>query len=232
MYTNSEKFLTAFNRIEKILKTSMYQGPDIGFSKTVRALRDSNALIKRYSDDLLEFAELRNAIVHNKIDVTHAIAEPHNSIVARIEEIESELTLPKKVTPLFSRSVYAFQESTLLEDLLVIINEKGLSKFPIYNDTEFLGLLTQKGIANWLAVADEPTAPSVKTTLVKEVLRYEDSDNAQFISSDTLVYEAVGFFKEQISQGRRLEAMLITKNGKSSEKLFGIITAWDILEIP
>ncbi|WP_253291319.1 hypothetical protein [Virgibacillus proomii] len=78
MYKNSDRFLTSFNRIEKMLRDLLINKKDASFSKAVKILKNSNALIKEYSDDLLEFAELRNAIVHNKIDMTYAIAEPHD----------------------------------------------------------------------------------------------------------------------------------------------------------
>src|SRR5699024_11877381 len=80
--------------------------------------------LKRYRDDLLEFAELRNAIVHNRIDTDYAIAEPHLSVVESIEAIEQEITEPKKVYPLFSRKVIIFQESDSLRELLTVIRDK------------------------------------------------------------------------------------------------------------
>src|SRR5699024_3897556 len=69
MYKNSEKFLTAFTKIEKQLKSRLNNRRDIGFARSVKILRSSNAIVRRYSEDLLSFAELRNAIVHNKIDM-------------------------------------------------------------------------------------------------------------------------------------------------------------------
>lgn len=69
-------------------------------------------------------------------------------------------------------------------------------------------------------------------TSLKNVLPFEEGDNYKFIGSTTSVYEAVDIFKRHIGKGRRLEALLITRNGNPSEKLLGIITAWDILEIP
>ncbi|GAA0414159.1 MAG: CBS domain-containing protein [Bacillota bacterium] len=230
MYKNSERFLTAFNRIEKLLRALLIHKKDVGFSKAVKILRNSNALVRTYSDDLLEFAELRNAIVHNKIDMTHAIAEPHDTIVERIEEIEKELSEPKRVIPLFSRSVYCYQLTDPLNKLLTIIHEKQLSKFPVYQGEEFKGLLTQKGITNWLAGRKNQDKLNGSCAL-EEVLPFENQDNTRFIHQGTTIYEAIEIFKEHTSKGERLEALLITKNGKPSSHLLGIITTWDILEI-
>ncbi|WHX24836.1 CBS domain-containing protein [Virgibacillus halodenitrificans] len=232
MFKNSEKFLTAFNRIEKELRSMMINKKDLGFSKMVKILRNSNSLVKRYSEDLLEFAELRNAIVHNKVELTHAIAEPHDSIVDKIETIQEELAHPKKVIPLFNKKVHYFDEQDSLADMLHIIHEKGHTKFPVYANQTFMGLLTQKGITNWLAENNGEGSFSFNDILLKDVLPFEEKDNVLFISASTSIYAAVELYKEYASKGKRLEALLITRNGSQEEKLAGIITTSDILEIP
>ncbi|MFA1819829.1 CBS domain-containing protein [Virgibacillus oceani] len=229
MYKNSEKFLTAFTKIEKQLKSRLDNRRDVGFSRSVKILQSSNAIVRRYIDDLLSFAELRNAIVHNKIDMAYAIAEPHDSIVERIERIEKELTHPKLVGSMFNKKVFAFKENDSLVDMLIMFREKDLSKFPIYENNMFKGLLTQKGIAKWLA--NNATDPQLaKKTSIKEVLPFEGENNYKFIASKVSVYRAVELFREQVGRGKRLEALLITKTGMPEEKLEGIITAWDILD--
>jgi predicted transcriptional regulator len=229
MYKNSEKFLTAFTKIEKQLKARLNNRRDIGFARAVKILRSSNAIVRRYNDDLLSFAELRNAIVHNKIDMAYAIAEPHDSIVERIKRIEKELTHPQLVGSMFSKKVFTFQESESLADMLIMFREKDLSKFPIYENNMFKGLLTQKGIAKWLA-NNEDDPHLAKKTSIREVLPFEGEDNYKFIASKASVHRAVELFREQVGSGKRLEALLITKTGMPKEKLEGIITAWDIFD--
>ncbi|WP_249870614.1 CBS domain-containing protein [Oceanobacillus saliphilus] len=230
MYKNSDRFLTAFNRIEKELK-SMLMKKELGFSRAVRVLQKSNAIIKQYTDDLLEFAELRNAIVHNRLDMAFVIAEPHDSVVNRIEKIEQELTQPKKVDPLFIKRVIAFQQNDPLYHILDVINHKGITKFPIYNGDDFQGLVTHKGIAKWLARRTKTNTGPLFETSIMEVLQGEKFDNYKFISTGTSVYEAMEIFREQIGNGNRLEALLITENGTSKGELLGIVTNWDIMEI-
>ncbi|WP_042224410.1 CBS domain-containing protein [Oceanobacillus manasiensis] len=229
MYKNSEKFLATFNRVEKEIKALMIYRKDIGFSRSVRILSNSNTVVRRYSEDLLEYAELRNAIVHNKVDMTHAIAEPHDSVVERIELIEKAFSEPLKVMPAFSRAVYTFKENDPLDKLLAVIREKGISKFPIYKESVFKGLLTQKGITRWLAENLNASHSVMKETKLQEVLTFQTIDNYQFISQDTTQNDALEYFRGNIGEGSRLEALLITKSGASEEKLIGIITPWDIV---
>jgi len=229
MYRNSEIFLTTFNRIEKELKSLVKK--EVGFTKSVKILRSTNATIKRYADDLLEYAELRNAIVHNKVDTAYAIAEPHDSVISAIETIEKELIDPRKVTPLFTRKVRTFQMDDTLSELLFVIYEKGFTKFPIYEGKHFRGLVTPKGITNWLADYMGQALPSPSEVLLKDILACGERDNFQFIRSDTSVYRAEEIFKEQVGKGNRIEALLITEKGTTKDQLAGIITNWDIMKV-
>lgn len=229
MYQNSERFLTAFNRIEKKLRAIINNGRNIGFSKMVHMLKNRNAIVGRYSDDLLEFAELRNAIVHNKVDMAHVIAEPHESTVKRVERIEKELLQPRIVSPKFIKEVISFQHDEPLTNLLALIHEKKISKFPVYDHREFKGLISQRAITFWLAgnMYAENKMPIEVTA--GEVLEYETNDNYRFIAKNTSVLEAIDIFKKQFGRGNRLEALLITESGKKTEPLIGIITNLDII---
>lgn len=227
---NSDVFLASFNRIDKELK-SILTRKEFGFYRAVKILQKSNPLIKRYKDDLLEFAELRNAIVHNRTDVSYVIAEPHESIVESIIKIEEELTKPKIVYSYFARKVYTLQANEKVLTLLEVIREKEFTKFPVYNGKEFLGLITQKGITNWLANELYNGNNIMIEQTLSDVLRYEDNGNYKFISGNSSLYEAVDMFKEQIGNGHRLEAILLTENGDPTESLVGIVTNWDIMKV-
>ena len=45
------------------------------------------------------------------------------------------------------------------------------------------------------------------------------------------IYEALEIFKEAITRGRRLEALLITEDGKPNKKLIGIVTPMSMMKI-
>lgn len=229
---NSDLFLTAFNRIETYLKREEGNAIYINFTDIIRTTKKSNPVVRRYEDDLIELAYLRNAIVHKKTDAMYAIAEPHETIVKKIEMIEEKLTAPKLVYPTFNRPVQMFQINDTLSTMLEVVNEKSFSQFPIYDDHLFKGLITGNGLTNWLAKNVEDDYLSRNETHLKEILLCEeDGANYSFISRDTSVYEAVDIFTSQMNKGRRLEALLITHNGRPTETLLGIITSWDIIDI-
>ena len=110
-----------------------------------------NAIVKKFEDDLREYADLRNAIVHHRTGAEYAIAEPHDDIVELIEYIDRELSKPVTVSDLFLRKVHTLQSTDTLGVGLKLIREKKFNQIPIYQNKMFIGLVTSVGITQWLA---------------------------------------------------------------------------------
>ena len=55
--------------------------------------------------------------------------------------------------------------------------------------------------------------------------------NYKFVSRYITIYEAEEIFKQGVERGRRFEALLITEHGKTHQKLIGIITPLDIMQV-
>ena len=59
--------MSSFNRIEKQLRDDLGNPRNMGFSEMVRRLFKTEARRhQKYEEDLLQMAQLRNAIVHEK----------------------------------------------------------------------------------------------------------------------------------------------------------------------
>ena len=228
---NSSRFLVAFNKIEKLLKEINDSKDYVTFFKLIDLAGRKNATVRKYEDDLREFADLRNAIVHHRTSTEYAIAEPHMEIVELIEQIEELLSRPVTVGVMFARQVHTFQAADTLAKVLRIVRAKGFMQWPIYDGEEFAGLITSGGIARWLIQTREEETISREITTMDDILKYEKNGNTyRFISSNTPVYKAEEIFKNSVLSGHMLEALLITRNGKRDETLTGIITPIDLIQ--
>lgn len=196
-------------------------------------LRNKNYILNRYFDDLQVFNSLRNVMVHQKKNVEYVIAEPHTEVVQNIEKIAHDLIQPVKIIPKYRSDVKCFDIEDSLATVLIEVKSRGYSQFPIYENTQFTGLLTENGIANWLSRSINEDLVSISETKVKDVIEFEEMTNHyDFVSRNTSVFEAKEKFLNHLEKGAvKLDALLITEHGKKSESLLGIITPWDILEI-
>lgn len=226
MSDRSEIFLTSFNRIEKHLRNQLGNTANLGFAEMIRRnARKHNQRLVEYEDDLLEFAQLRNAIVHSKIAEDFVIAEPNQWAVDRILAIENELMKPEKVFPRFRKHVTGFEKDVPLEDLLRTVAKKRFSQFPVYSHGKFLGLITLRVIGFWFAVESQTADFSIKDKQAADLLMSDGkSVNYEFVSANTTVYEV----EERFHQNTFLEAVLITENGDPNGSLLGIIRPRDI----
>src|SRR5699024_241768 len=234
MRGNSERFIGAFNKIEKKLKemSDLKPGQHKHFSILVKELTSTDSIIKRYEKDLLQYADLRNAIIHENIDGKYVIAEPHIETVEKIEVIETNLLAPKKLIPYFQNDVKVYNMDDELKDVLKEIKLNNYSQFPIYDFGKFKGLLTMNGIANSLAhnyKEEEGGVLITEDTTIRNMLKHEEiKENFLFVDRNKNIFDAIDLFQ---SNEHPIEALLITHNGKVDEKLLGILTVWDIMEM-
>lgn len=228
---NSDRFLAAFNRIEAYLKEEGDVSKYEGFSKALNKAIYKNPMIKNFKEDLEKYSNLRNIIIHESIKPNYVIAEPHIDVVERIEKIAEMFESPERVIPKFKREV---KKVDLYDNIAVPLRliRNGYSQFPVYNGGRFMGLLSDKCIAKWLAHFIEEDIQSIYKVKVEEILKYDGSGgrNVRFIHKDTTVYNALSIFSQFRNKNIQVEAILITRNGKTDENLLGIITPRDIVD--
>lgn len=230
--SRAEEFIASYHRIEDYLSREMGNGQHFSFSNMVNRLAKHNPIIERYKEDLHQMSQLRNAIVHERREPDFFIAEPHESLVALILEIERELLHPRLVIPTFEKKVATFRSDDYLTDVLRKIRDKNYSQFPVYHsDGSLKGLLTKKGVTSWLAETVDGRHLSLEGVRVKHVLHHDSHMHRyRFIHKDASVIEAQHHFT-QMKDGERYDALLITENGHPQERLLGIIRPQDLLYV-
>lgn len=226
MTKKSEEFLNSFNRLEKWMKDQLDNPQNIGFSELVRRLsKQKKSTVAEYADDLLQFAQLRNAIVHERIAEDFIIAEPNEWAVKRILLIESQLTKPPQVLPRFAKHVTGFEKNIPLMNILEIVADKRYSQFPIFSNGEFIGLLTLRLLGYWLAVESQNGSVELRNKTAADVLLPGGkSVNYAFVTERTFIFQVEEMFRNQAT----LDAVLITRDGNPNGKILGIIRPRDI----
>ncbi|MGE6489691.1 CBS domain-containing protein [Paenisporosarcina sp. NPDC076898] len=224
---NSDRFLTAFHRIEQSMKEIIGTNDHLSFYKLVELSKRKNAIVRRYEEDLKEYATLRNAIVHHQTSTEYAIAEPHDEIVQALETIDEALAKPVTVGEMFERKVSTLQAKDTLRDALIMIRDKQFTQIPVYNDNVFVGLLTAVGITFWLANHVENEDISWEMTVESTLQHEKKKENHLFVPREMSIFEAEELFKDAMAKGKRLEALLIT----DKDGLVGIVTPLDLMKI-
>jgi predicted transcriptional regulator len=226
----AERFETAFNRIHKCLVRLVRNAKTDSF-KNLLDEGKSHAIIRTYHHDLTQYAKLRNALVHEKIQERFYIAEPHEKIVTHIEYIANHFEQPMAALSIATKPVMHYKEDTPLKDVLRVVDSLSYAQYPIYDRHGMYGwLLTTKGILRWLS-RQSLTGISLEKILVKDVRAFEHPHEVKFVDRHMDIYEVEELFEDHHLAKKKLEAVIVTHNGKKEEKPLGIITAWDLVEI-
>lgn len=225
----SERFLNAYCRLEDELRKITGSGTHESFTFLLDHAARSNAAFAQYKDDLKEYAELRNAIVHKRI-ADAPIAEPHPEVVLRIEKIADLITQAPKLEDFFRKHVEVCSPQDTVRHVLELLRKGRFNQLPVYNGKKLVGLLTSDAIVTWLAESfqdAEYVYPGVK---VKELLHhFSGQDDFAVLSGKSSIFDAIDAFDRAYKRGKHLKAIIITENGNEDKHPIGIITT---LEVP
>lgn len=229
--TNAERFVRAYNRIDASLRRQYDLSPSIGFSEMIRRCAQKSAYIHAVEDKLLDYARLRNAIVHQGVR-EEIIAEPHTDVVEETERIAEFITTPPNaLETVATKDVVTVPHDRSLAEALALMYETGFYNLPVLKNGRLLGVLT-----NRLAVAELGRAVSEGKTLqfVAEEL------SAGSIVKDCRAgyhYEILGRnatlsdVLDAFERNRKLPVVLITARGVAEDGILGIVTTADIPRI-
>jgi predicted transcriptional regulator len=224
-----EQFEADYNAIDNYLRKSLGTDRQVSFTHLVNQYSERHRGWGQ-GELLRTIADIRNAIVHGKTEPYRYVAIPTSTIAQQLSNCRDRLLNPARAIPKFQRTVEILSMEESLAGVLNKIDERDYSQFPVYQEREFRGLLTENGITRWLAhhVATELSLIELAEVPVSKVLKKEEHrKNCRFVSRNVPVDDVRGLFAAQPV----LEAVLITANGSQAEKLLGIATRWDVLQL-
>ncbi|MEH7302695.1 CBS domain-containing protein [Neobacillus drentensis] len=226
----SERFEVAFNQVHDALR-DIVQIKDDRFVVLVKVGAKKYQMIDTYKKDLEQYARLRNAIVHEKMEIGFYIAEPNAKVVSHIEKIANVFSRPNYALSIATKNVVFFDYQDSILKVTTAIKEHGYSKFPIYKNKTCNGLLTAGSIVKWMAQNMENSMVNLSDIHVSDIMMYEKEHPIEIVAKDINIFEVENIFEQAHKKKRKLEGVIITENGKAEEAPLGIITAWDLIEI-
>ena len=230
--SNAQAFLALFNKIEQFLDKLNNSTEHHGFRRLVDDLSKHNSLVANYKLELVDYLELRNAIVHKSTDMP--IAEPYPEIIKKMQRIYDDLSNPPKAINIAAKPVYTCTTKTPILEVIKEMNQNFYTSIPIYYQNQFIGVFSDNSLTRWLAHTNKPL--NLKNILVSQVQDYFDkADNKfnsyKFMNIETDVFTIKRAFTSFTEEKMRLGAIFLTQNGQKNEKIQGIITAWDLPKI-
>jgi len=229
MQDRGELFIQLYNELDHWLKKIAKRRGSVPFWKRIREAAKYEPALNRYLDDLLEFHELRNAIIHHRSYPAELLAMPTEETVERMQVILEKLLRPQLVGNAFKSDVHVFGPATLLTEVLKYMRHNGYSQVVSRLDGK-LKLTTSSGITRWLAAQAEAGCIDIEEVTLGDILPHDRSGAFELIAAHETVETALATFQKSLHASKpRLFALIITKNGEPQEAPLGIITPRDLL---
>lgn len=221
-------FLRSFAAIEQHLRVLTGAGRTQPFYALVERAARRVPAVARLHNDLKEYADLRNAIVHERGD-GRLIAEPTAAAVEELARLEQLLLQPPTVLPLFQQTVQSLDEQQPVAEAVTRMAAGSYSQLPVTRGGRFVALLTANTVTRWLGACVADDLFSLQETRIATVLQHaEHDDNHLFVGRDSDLFAVLDAFEDYERRGRLLDAVLISERGRPDEALLGIITLHDL----
>jgi predicted transcriptional regulator len=227
----AERFEVAFNQIHHILRKLNPNVVNDAFMKLLYDSSRKHRIIQKFYQDLRQFAKLRNALVHEKMKIQTYIAIPSEETVLQIETIARLLKEPPSVMKIATPLVISMKMTDSIEEVIKKMHQCSYNQFPVYDKGVFQFLLTECGLTSWLASSIINQNISLAEKTVSNIQPFENIHNVVFVDRTIDIFELEDIYEESFQKGKKLEAIIVTEHGLPTEKPFGIVTPWDLIEI-
>ena len=229
--TNAVRFINAYNEIDQTIRNIYNFRRNISFADMIRRAVSLNSVVRRYEDKLIDYARLRNAIIHNSTE-ERIIAEPHDDVVLDLEHIAELVASPPLVLRCIPhKDVFVLDGDTSLKKAIENVAMTGFKTIPVYEDDRLAGIIHAGRVVEILGekIREEMNIEEFcANTHVIDVINTEDMDKTYTIRSEKLtVQEALDIFYNN----RKMLAIIITKRGNFLERPINILTVADLIDL-
>ena len=228
--SNTDEFRELFIEFETITKNKV-GNKNLKLDECIRELKLKRINPYFRESDFIDFCrQLRNINFHYINDNYYFVTD---ETIFKLKNIIEEVKHPYKVSNKATLNVYSKNLSDKVLDTMKDMNEKNYTHIPIYDETNkhLVGIFSENSIFQYI-LEDKIIEIDENTTFsdIKHCIDIKFSkDIVKFVAKDKLYDEVVNEFISEFKNKNRLSCVMITQNGKSSEKVIGIITSWDII---
>ena len=197
----------------------------------MRRCAEKNAVVRRYEDELAEYARLRNAIVHQSTD-GRVVAVPCDEVTREMERIASLLTEPPRIKDaLPEKKVVSIEAGISLRQAVLLISRTGHSNLPVYDGRRMVGIVNNRRIIREVGAQlarGQSVDAFLSETPVGDIL--DESDMFvyyKYLSENATLEEVLSAFETN----KKLIAVVVSERGKMGERIRNIVTPADLVHI-
>ncbi len=230
----AERFLEAYKKLEFFGRNTFFE--DAKDNDNIIGRMVVLPELTKYRDELNYCRVVRNFLMHNPKVGGHYAVEPSNEMIALLERLTESLMTPELAVDICTprKDMLSVNTSENLFDVLRRMRLKSFSHVPVFHKNKFLGIFSESSVTTYMLRNQELNIDAeTKIYYFYPVIDYTDDMNSHsivFVDELMRFDELRRIFDGYYRNGTPLSACFITKKGKWTEPIIGMITPYDILE--
>jgi CBS domain-containing protein len=226
----ASRFLDSYNRLDQYMRKRLDVGLGVRHVKLIKSLAQVDPVFQNRQTELEELAHLRNAIVHNPLE---PIAEPHEDVVRRYEQLVSQVLQPvlAKECAVPAERIFTATWSDSVVGVVAEMNRCVYTHVPILEEGRVIGVFSENttfcalGAMKAVSVTEDTTISEFREFVP---IRKHVSECFEFTTSDATLESVAQMFADRLKLQQRLGAVFLTDDGAEAGRLLGLVTVWDI----
>lgn len=236
---NAKDFLESYNKLDYFMRKQLRR--TTGYDSHSNLLREmakrNHVVFQKNLQDLLLYADLRNALVHNPfLEEVDPIAEPHDRIVEQYTKIvEAVMNPPKAVDTIavLEADIYKIEPKDRVVEVMQRMSRFAFTHAPIMRGGRIVGVFSTDTIFDYLA-NDISKGMITERMQIRDLIQYTKlechaNDYFRFMSVQANTTEVEEAFSHSPHPEKRTALVFLTDNEKASGTLIAMVTPWDIL---
>lgn len=232
----TQQFNKLFQRFERLVKEKTQSNDGTKFLQAVQKLETKNSFIKENYHLIEDLYALRNVFSHRERG--RLIASISDEALVSLQYLLEQLKKPRTVASVFMQKdgVYQARTDDMVSRVMRHMDEHVYTHVPVWQEERLIGVFAYSSLFAWLTDAQKKSRDTVvfeKQYMSDISPRFLNSPavNFKFVSEKLSAFEIHPIFQDAVTKRKRLDVLLITKNGKRDEKISGLITPWDLNKI-
>lgn len=178
--------------------------------------------IKASYEDLRDLLQIRNVEKHRS-----SFIAIKTSAVQKLKMIVNAFCRKATDIATSEKKIYKGTLNSYVSEVVKTMHRNLYTHVPIVNKKDFVGAFSENTLLKLIASAFY--RPNMKMKDIKKFLKTaKGADDYLFLPLDTDFYTVYKLFQDYIDKRKRLGVIFLTKNGRPSNQIKGLITSWDL----
>lgn len=233
MSTRASEFIELYKQLEAGIKERFpgLEGSAVPWLSTRRDFKHLRA-------ELDYCREVRNLLSHrpkpSSGNGAQFAVEPSEAMLQLLRDVIREVTDPPHIWDAMTQRKDLLAVESLndyVRPVMAEMSRHAYSYVPMLKNGQVIGVFSSNALIAYL-VEDEilEIGPETRFSHLEKFLGLDSqpSESFRFVARDALVSEVSDLFDEAVCNKCKIGAVFVTQNGKPSEKILGMVTAWDV----